>query len=466
MRRKRTHDVQASTAGGELHALLERQRAELESCVADADQRVVEARAQADERVERQRRESETLVERERHEARTRIAEVERRLEKAEARAATAEEKLKGKAMRQRAARKLAEAQHALEQERAEGERLREECERLGRSLESATEQERELRRTHDGERAALENRVNGLEERAEALEAALGRERAGAVELVADLEQRLGEAGIEHEREHSERRELEEFLAAERASLTEVRRELEDQTVAATNRGRRMEELEHELRQALQEAGAERAGRQQVEQQLETLLQSETDARRVREQQASELEQAQAAAVARAESAERLLGEAREKLERARLVSAEPAGQEVAGPFPGPRSAPADHEAAAALSPERRSEPADEPDTEAAPARELSAAEHAPNGPPPDAPDTTRPKRSHSVRGRWRRRARLPCAVCLQPPPDVSDGDLTASGWTLTGAGTLCPECREGGWQFPGDAAMPFRQVDAWSSG
>jgi hypothetical protein len=47
-----------------------------------------------------------------------------------------------------------------------------------------------------------------------------------------------------------------------------------------------------------------------------------------------------------------------------------------------------------------------------------------------------------------------------------MSDAELTASGWSLTPAGVLCPRCQEQGWHFPADATVPFRRVDASFSG
>lgn len=247
-------------ASGDLGAMLERQRAELEGCVAEAERRAVEAQAQADERIDQQRREGEARVqeeqrkceervEAERNASQARVDDAERRLEEAEERAVNAEKKLKKVGLRPRAARKVAEARQALEEERATGAQL---------------------------------------EARNQELEATLERESADATSRFAELGQRLEEAGAEHAREHSNRIELEDRLNAELARGEEVRRRLETEAAAATTHRQRVEQLELELRDAREEASAERAERQGFEQRLQSLLQGEKGARTVREQRPS----------------------------------------------------------------------------------------------------------------------------------------------------------------------------------
>lgn len=65
-----------------------------------------------------------------------------------------------------------------------------------------------------------------------------------------------------------------------------------------------------------------------------------------------------------------------------------------------------------------------------------------------------------------WRRRARLPCAVCQRPRPAMSAAELTANGWMLTAVSALYPSCRQNGWHFPTEATVPVRRVDVPFSG
>jgi hypothetical protein len=246
-------------ASGDLGVLLERQRAELEGCVAEAEQRAVEAQALADERIEQQRleceariqeeqRNSEERVEGERNALIARVDAAERRLEAAEEQAGNAEKKLKKAGLRPRAARKVAEAREALEEERARGAQL---------------------------------------EARNRELEATLERERAETTSRFAELNHRLEEAGAEHAREHSKRIELEDRLNTELARGEEVRRRLETQAAAATTHRQRVEQLELDLREAREEASAERAERQGFEQRLQAVLLGE-GAPRIRDQRSS----------------------------------------------------------------------------------------------------------------------------------------------------------------------------------
>jgi hypothetical protein len=247
-------------ASGDVGAMLERQRAELEACVAEAERRGVEAQDHADERIEHERREyearvqeerrkSEERVEAERNASQARVDHAERRLKEAEERAVNAEKTLKKVELRRRAARKVAEARQALEDERATGARL---------------------------------------EARNQELEAALERERAEATSRLAELNQRLEEAGAEHTREHSHRIELEDRLNTELAGAEEARRRLETEAAAATTHRQRVEQLELELREAREEASAERAERQRFEQRLQDLLRGEKGPRTVPEQRPS----------------------------------------------------------------------------------------------------------------------------------------------------------------------------------
>jgi hypothetical protein len=88
-------------------------------------------------------------------------------------------------------------------------------------------------------------------------------------------------------------------------------------------------------------------------------------------------------------------------------------------------------------------------------------SAERSPNEVDGELMPPTTERRRRSRFWRRRRRADLPCAVCQRPRPDLSDTDLTASGWALNRAGGLCADCQEAGWRFPAGAAVPFRRID-----
>lgn len=426
----------SEASGGELSLILERQRAELEGCVAEADRRAAQAYEEADRRIEQQRREAEARIEEVQHrseeqlgaqrgEAQARVDAAERRLEEAEKRAAGAEEKLKAQALRPRAARKLSEAKHALKEERAAGQGLRGEVERLELALQGAQEQGSELRRSHAGERAELQSKVEQLEARTQELEATLEREQADLARRVAEFEQGLVEAGAEHAREHKYRRELEVRLIAELNSGEDLGQRLETEAAAAATHLQRVKQLENELREAREEASAERAERRRFEQHLETLLHGATDTRTAHEEPPGESEPVVGAAPS-PESAH---------------IARDEGSWIFEGnlPLAGGENASVD---------------------------EVPTPERPGNGQPPHAPEEAHPEESNGKRSgrsrRWRRRPPVPCAVCQRPRPDRSDTELSESGWALSRDGALCAACQERGWQLPADATVPFRAVDA----
>jgi hypothetical protein len=263
---------------------------------------------------------------------------------------------------------------------------------------------------------------------------------QARVVELEAEvrtLEQQLEDAGKEHAREHELRRELEEWLGPQLAALEDAQRDLKRRTADAATQSRRVDELEAELEQAREAVAQERGARQRLEERLDLLVASERDARAAREQRMSELEQAHAEALRRAEAAERALAVTRDK-------------REVPAP---PTSDLSDAGAPAA-------------DVEAVSTVDLPAVAPTGNGPAPARPGKLRASEPARRRRRlaqlWRRRAQLPCSVCHRSRPAMNDAELTANGWALTSAGALCPDCRQHGWDFPPDASVPFRRVDA----
>jgi hypothetical protein len=376
------------------------------------------------------RSESEKLLEQERREAQARVADLERRLQEAEDRAAASERKSKEEGPRPRAARKLAEAQHASEEAQraaadasADAVRIRDERDRLDDALRAAVERDQATREAHERERGELQARVAELEAQVQALQL------------------RVDEAEEEHAREHALRRQLEEWLGIHLAALDEAQAEAQRQTGAAVAQSERLTELEAELERAREEAARERAAAQRVEQRLDLLVESETDARKAREQHLSALEQAHAEALRRAETAERALAAAKDERERVSRPSLD-----------------------------RSDTTAGEPGIADTPTVDVPAVEPKGDGSPPTAPRETHA--SGSGRGgrrlaqRWRRRPRLPCAVCHRARPAMSNAELTADGWDLTAAGALCPSCRQGGWHFPTGATVPFRRVGARSSG
>jgi hypothetical protein len=417
----------------ELGPVLERQRAELEGRVADAERRATQAHQEANERVEEQRRnaearvqeaqrESEERIEAERRTAQERVSQAERLAEEAEKRAEEAEGQPKKGGLRPRAARKLAEVRQALKEERATSRRLREAGERIEEELRTTQQHERELRQTYDAERAGLEGRMKVLECRVRELEATLEKERAVLASRTADLEKRLDEAGTEHAREHNYRRGLEDRLAAELVSGEEVRSQLATQVAARRAERQRVQEIDNELRELRAQTSIERAEREGLEERLRTLLQSQSDLSPTPEQRQSERGPVFVEGEHGAQTAEQSPDDGGRTFERSERVAA--------SAFAG----------------------------------DVSTAERPGNGQPPDASDADRPKESSGERSRrgwrWRRRASLPCSVCNRPRPALTDTELAESGWQLSRAGGVCPACQEQGWQFPADATVPFRRI------
>jgi hypothetical protein len=460
-----------------LREILERQRAELESCVGDAERRVLVARAEVEQRIEEQRRESEALIERERRQAQaqiaeigrklseaeqrfegerleseallererrewqTRFADIERQLDDAHGRAAVAERTQKQR-LSSRGARKAAAAELALEEAQGEATLIRDERDLLHNTLRATAQREQEMREAHNLERGALQAHVAELEGRLQT------------------LAQRLEEAVEDHAREHAQRRELEQRLDVELASLEEARREVEGQTAAAAAQSQRLEELEAELSQAREAAARDRAACMRVEQRLDLFVQTEIDARKARERHLRELEQlTPAEAMPSAEATKRALSETRHEPER------------PFGPDPEPPSVAAvDSEPPSTATAHPSTAGADESSYEATPpvdfvAVELNANE-PPSAPPADTRATSSARPRRVLRERWRRRAGPTCAVCRRPRPALSDLELKASGWLLTSAAPLCPACQRDGWDFPSDATVPYRRVNAPFSG
>jgi hypothetical protein len=419
-------NASTGTLRDELGALLERQRAELEGCVADAERRATQAHEEANKRVGEIQRRSEERIEAGRRAAQERVAEAERLLKEAEQRAVNAETRLKQDGPRRRARRKLNEARQALEQERVTGRRLSEERERLKGELRNAEEQERELRQTLAAERTKLEGRVKELESRVRELEATLEKEREVVAGRAEEWDKLLEEAGAEHAREHNYRRALEDRLAAELLKAEEIRTQLDTEVAVATAERQRVQQLERELREARQQTSTERVERQRLEQRLEALLQAGTGAPPAPEQRSGGDGQGSAEAVEREQTAE--------------------------------------------SSPDEHGRIFDRPHAAAQPGSvdNALANERPGNGQPRSAPNKARAKEGSRESGRsglrWRRRSSLPCAVCQRGRPATGGADLTASGWALKGPNALCPACQEDGWQFPAEAAVPFRRVDARS--
>jgi hypothetical protein len=314
-----------------------------------------------------------------------------------------------------------AELRELLERQRAELEGHMAETERLAAETRAQAEAEIEQLRHENG---ALVEQHREAQARAAGAETKLEESEAHATELqrkLAEAEQRAADA----------ERKLKRADLKPRAArkLGEARREAEAARAEAERRRQELTRLERELGELEPRAA-----------QLEEI-------QRTLEEERTEREAREADLLRRVEEA----GAEHAREHRRRVELEQRLGAELAALDDRQRI-------------ERQLKTVGRSETNALPS-DLAITEPTPGEPPTDPDEAgrwvSRGRRPRFAR-RWRRRASLPCAVCSRPPAATTDSEAAILGWTVTGAGALCPACQRKGWSFPPGATVPFRSLGA----